>query len=435
MKKMLYPPYVQWEVTPRCNHNCIHCYNYWRTGLDTVEDCKNHMAIAEKIVERKPISVVLTGGEPLLVFDRLKNPIKLFRENGISVSVNTNATLVTDEIASFFKENHVSTFVSLPCYKEEVCDSITNTPGSFECIVEGIKKLKEHGVQVTVNMVVSKQNLAYIYDTAAFACDVLGLDRFFASRVSKPINSSDKFDFVMLTTRHILFMTEELLRIEKDFGLHVESSTPIPACTFNDQELFERFAYTHKCTAGKTSYAIDTVGNIKACPRDSEIYGNILTDNFKDVWSKMEPWRDGTYIPKECKKCKNQPKCGGGCRLDAYPFTGRKDSLDPGADVYNLPVKFEKEKNLAMFAEDQEFVVCDCMSIVEENGGWRVNVGRNYLVVTDELKTFLKSRTRFCLNEFAHSFDATYEEANYAVNKLVQKRIIDIGRIVEASFE
>ena len=434
-KKMLYPPYLQWEVTPRCNHNCVHCYNYWRTGSDHYEDCKNHMAIAKKIVENKPVSVVITGGEPLLVFECLKEPIKLFKANGIAVSINTNATLVTSDIAKFLAEHNVSAFVSLPCDRPKICDSITGKEGSFGWIIEGIQLLRAAGVMVTANMVVSKENLAYIYETAEFAHDYLGLTRFFASRVSKPINSGPEFDIRLLNLKNLEIMESELLRAEKELGLHTESSTPIPACSFERRDLFDKFAYTHKCTAGKTSYAIDTLGNIKACPRDSENYGNILTDDFNEVWDKMESWRDGSYIPKDCKKCKKVSECAAGCRLDAYPLTGKKNSLDPSADVVALPVKFEKKSTLAMFAEEQEFVVSKEMRAVEENGGWRLSVGRQYVVATHDLKVFLESRTKFCLAEFAHSLDAEYDLANKAINWLVKKHILDIGKIVEPDFE
>ena len=34
MKDIQYPAILHWEVTPLCNHNCIHCYNYWRHDTD-----------------------------------------------------------------------------------------------------------------------------------------------------------------------------------------------------------------------------------------------------------------------------------------------------------------------------------------------------------------------------------------------------------------
>ena len=36
MINLKYPPVVHWEVTPECNHNCIHCYNYWRSDKENL---------------------------------------------------------------------------------------------------------------------------------------------------------------------------------------------------------------------------------------------------------------------------------------------------------------------------------------------------------------------------------------------------------------
>ena len=45
----------------------------------------------------------MTGGEPLIVFEAIKDSLRLLRENSISISINTNAALVTEEIAEFME--------------------------------------------------------------------------------------------------------------------------------------------------------------------------------------------------------------------------------------------------------------------------------------------------------------------------------------------
>lgn len=102
---LLYPSSIDWELTSVCNHNCIHCYNYWR-GLNSGEGILPSEEYfekgAQKIIESHPVSVQITGGEFLVVWSRAKKSIQLLVEHGINVSINTNATLVNDEIADFF---------------------------------------------------------------------------------------------------------------------------------------------------------------------------------------------------------------------------------------------------------------------------------------------------------------------------------------------
>lgn len=426
MKELLYPPFLQWEVTSECNHNCIHCYNYWRKNKETNNDVADHLSIAKKIVERHPISVVITGGEPLLVFNSIKSSLMLLKDNGIALSINTNAVLVTDEIAKFLAEMDISTFVSLPCSKPGICDEITNVSGSLKRIEKGIKTLLSHNVRVTVNMVVSKKNLNYIYDTAKYAKEVLGISKFFASRVSKPINSDKEFDKELLNKNEVTYIYKELIRISKELEMQTDTATPMPVCMFYEEEIFNRFAYSKNCTAGKTSYGLDCLGNIKACPRDVEIYGNILTDNFSEVWGKMEQWREGKFLPQECEACNVKNSCNGGCRLDAFPITGERNSLDPVTCLENIPIKFKKKEKKNCFSSDMFFYIPENIKYLEEKCGWRVNVGRNILIITSELKEFLITRTRFCISDFMNEFDVEYSLANNVVNRLLANGIISI---------
>ena len=63
---------IHWEVTPFCNHNCIHCYNHWRTEEHQSIDAEFNRNItseellktAEIIANENTKRVVITGGEP-----------------------------------------------------------------------------------------------------------------------------------------------------------------------------------------------------------------------------------------------------------------------------------------------------------------------------------------------------------------------------------
>ena len=425
MKELLYPPVLHWEVTPECNHNCIHCYNYWRKEPEKKnESIKDHLAIAKKIVERHPVSVVVTGGEPLIVFEAIKASLRLLRDNGISISINTNAVLVTEEIAEFMAKLKISAFVSLPCCEPSICDGITNVTNSLPKISKGIKLLLDAGVRVSVNMVVSKRNIDYIYETAKFAKEELGLESFFASRVSKPINSDTEFCKELLSREDVQKLQRDLLRIAKDFNMRVATAGPMPVCSLTEDETFQKFAFTRNCTAGKISYSIDYSGNIKACARDVQIYGNILTDNFSDVWSRMKDWRDETFLPAECKECNVKQSCKGGCRLDAFPHTGTRNALDPMADVGNIPIKFVKKMDSKQMNMEQTFIVPKTIQFIQEGFGWRVNVGSKFMYITDELKQHLSNCTQFGINEFMQKFDVDYQTTNDLMNLLVDNRII-----------
>lgn len=47
MSDLIYPSSITWEVTPACNHACIHCYNSWRTQEQTQYDDYIHSQTTE----------------------------------------------------------------------------------------------------------------------------------------------------------------------------------------------------------------------------------------------------------------------------------------------------------------------------------------------------------------------------------------------------
>lgn len=424
MKKLNYPPYIQWEVTPRCNHCCIHCYNYWRSNDQMILEEKRYEEIVSKIIDVHPVSVVITGGEPLLVFDDIKSQIVRLLDNGISISINTNASLVNEEIVNFFKEHKIPAFVSFPCCDDAICDNITNRKRSLQQTINGIKKLRDAGVFVTVNMVVMKSNIDYIYDTARYVVERLNVNSFFASRVGKPLNSKDSFDRELLDLKDLNKMESELLRIKNDFNIRIGTAGPIPACSIEAGDVFQEFAYRKSCSAGQTTYSIDCNGNIKACPRDNKIYGNILIDDFSVIWDKMYEWRDNSLLPAECKCCAKKDACGGGCRLDSLPFTKKRNSLDTMANVVNLPIRFEKRNIDKDISTIEKFLIPNTLNFIEEGFGWRVNNLSKALYITYEMKNFLEHHTIFCIDDFAKEYNLDLDTAKSIVNLLLKNNII-----------
>ncbi len=79
------------EVTQRCNHGCLHCYNVWQPDDEVWPsdyprgqlDTDRTLALLNKALdETRCDHVTLTGGEPLLRAD-LPCILDLLRERGV----------------------------------------------------------------------------------------------------------------------------------------------------------------------------------------------------------------------------------------------------------------------------------------------------------------------------------------------------------------
>lgn len=433
MAKLHNPATMQWELTTECNHDCVHCYNYWRKDFEKIADLskskteEEYLTIAKKIVEIKPVAVTLTGGEPLLVFDKIKSSLELLQDNGIFVTINTNATLLTDEICKYLKERRVHLFVSFPCAEPEICDTITNRKGSFSRITSSLDLAYSFGIDFFCNVVVSTKNIDFVEETVDYLVKKYNLDYISLTRVAKPINSDKSFDSCLLNRDNINRLLDISVKKTREYkGLTIGTACPYTPCSINSQEAFDLFGYQKLCTAGKTSFAIDIDGNFKACPRDSRHYGNILQEDFTTIYENMDDWRNGNFVPDQCKGCKEFLHCLGGCRVDSIPFTGESNMLDSISNPNNLPLKFHPRKpkinyDGKTFVFDKDDVIC-----IKHEDSIRLSHGRHFLFVTAKFYNFLLSHgSGFTSKDLAVAFKQEDSDLiNNVIGRLLSERII-----------
>ena len=341
---------IDFEVTPYCNENCIHCFNHWRTQTDKNQDIhfnqnvssEHFCSIAEKIIDIHPQEVLITGGEPLSVFDKIKESIDLFTGHGIRVKVNTNGTFLTAKITEYLSKNNITLFVSLPCSDAESCDKITGLNDSLKKITNSIVLAKQHNVNIAINMVVTKLNIEYIYSTAEYVKNVLGIKQFTATKAMIPCNSNPTMRDICLSYNDFQFMLNELLRVKYELDMEVDSAWEYSLCGFETPEQINQFAFRRKCKAGISHICITNDGDIKPCSVSDKTYGNILSDSISVVMERMKCWRDNSMLPTECLKCKHLKYCGGGCRLDAENTNGKCNSIDSTYNENNIALNYEK---------------------------------------------------------------------------------------------
>ncbi len=333
MGKISCPPFVQWEVTEFCNHNCIHCYNHWRTDsqklcLSAGEDKMN--MIAERLISLHPISVTFTGGEPLIIFSQIRPIMKKMYDAGINVSINTNARLINQEMCVFLSSIKARVFVSFLSSNGEIFDKIANTNGALLEVTKAIKMLKQHNVHVGANMVLSKTNLPSFAETIQYIHS-LGISSQI-SLASLPINAHPLFSKQLIDVDDWNFILDICSKLQKEKGILVSFTSCMPECAFQNQQLPTAF-HRNGCFAGIGAYAVDIQGNIKACARDSTIYGNILLNDFDEIYDNMKAWRDESMIPEECDNCKLRHRCRGGCKMMLLSTPSKKYTLPNICDI------------------------------------------------------------------------------------------------------
>lgn len=428
MNTLQYPPSIDWEVTSSCNHACIHCYNYWRqqAELEQYEKPKNESfftKIAEKIVESKPVSVQITGGEPLIVWDKIKTAIILLLDNDINVSINTNATYVTDESAEFLAKHKISAFISLPCVDEKIFDKIAGKAGAQNRAIIGIQKLIRHHVDVSLNMVVTKKNFPYVFETAKFAKEKFGVRYFSATKASFPQNADGNFKDQLLSCDEFNQMLDSLIRVKKELGMRIDSAWVYSLCGMKGTEHTEEFGMKRRCGCGRYNFVVDATGAIKACGCDTESFGNILADPFEKAIAKMEKWQNGILLATVCKTCKLLKYCGGGCRSDSMSMYGNYEKPDSTANVENRKNIFV-EDTCEFLPENAIYKLNPNVKQVEESFGIRLSYKTNYAYLTTEFAEFLNCGYSFSIKQLQACCGQGIKEVNKCMQILIKKKIL-----------
>ena len=316
------PLTAQLEVTDFCNHRCIHCYNLdseiKNRPMRQVDD-ETVLRCSQALIDNKIFCVIVTGGEPLIKKELTKQVISLLKEHDIRVSLNSNLTLFDDDFIAFLKDKKVGVLTSCP---SGIQSSFTKLVGidNYDKFETNLKKLVDDRIRFTVNMVVTKENLHEVRQSAE-KMKALGCKSFAATPMGLNVEYP-RLDLLLSVdeVRQVIF---DWLWIEKELGMKVDVLEALPKCVFPESVLMEKHAFLNrKCQAGRTVIAVSCNGDVRPCAHNPFSYGNLLEEDLRDIWQKMNDWRSAQYVPEQCFECSWLNRCNGGCRTSAKVFNG-----------------------------------------------------------------------------------------------------------------
>jgi uncharacterized protein len=146
------------KTASRCNLNCTYCYVYnmgddaWRfqpkrmspAVVDAVVDELGQLSHAQD----HPLSVVLHGGEPLLLgssaMSRLIGDLRKSLRDDAGIHVQTNAVLLSDVFIDLFAEHDVGVSISFDGPVHDANRLDRRGRGSHDRVAEGIARLRSH---------------------------------------------------------------------------------------------------------------------------------------------------------------------------------------------------------------------------------------------------------------------------------------------------
>lgn len=314
------------KISNTCNLRCKHCYEGdYSNGLCSTIMPLDILGRVFELAQNEyhHVTYVWFGGEPLLCgIDYLKKAIflqkKYSKETNISNRIQTNATLITEDIAKFFYNSKFSVSVS---YDGQFNDYLRQDTSST---LRGIKYLKDAGNHCGILSTIHSGNVDYqigMYEYIKKMDCPMKFNPIFPSG-----NAKHNADFLLDEERYI----SENMRF---FRYWCHDKTAVPVVNFIQSiKLVSGYPERH-CTNGQCFYhwlCIEPDGGITPCSRFAP--ENYRICSIEDITSFEQVYFTDAYAAivapaivrrQKCKNyCKWYPFCNGGCNSAAANEVG-----------------------------------------------------------------------------------------------------------------
>jgi MoaA/NifB/PqqE/SkfB family radical SAM enzyme len=269
---------VNLEVTKRCNARCDFC-DYWKEA--PAEELADYVPVLRRL---QPLSVSLTGGEPLLRKDLAEIVASLRRNFGfLVIGLITNGWLLTPDRGRELWEAGLDELSISLDYLDERHDRERGLPGLTRHILAVIPALKEAGVKVCFNLVIKKGNYreipAFLERAAALGVRV-SLSTYNCWRTGNDRHMLGPEDLPAL---------QKVLAYAKDFKRHRDTLASSDFYLDHVSEFFRNRGVAG-CTAGLNWVQVTPDGMIKRC-------------SDQPVACHYTHWRPDRFGPTDCRRC------------------------------------------------------------------------------------------------------------------------------------
>jgi len=348
LSRTVQPTWLMFEITSACNLSCCHCYlPATRGAVNHTEPTLSTRRWVELMEEGRRVgfgALGLTGGEPA-VHPELQWLLRLAHGLGYQpIALFTNLTLLSDELLAMISEIGAEVHTSLYSLDAQTHDTITGEPGSFERVIEGLRRILAAGVETFVGIPVMEQNLATVDQTIGFLADMgIALDHI-KTDCTLPIGRG----------ANLRPLPEAQVWRSKVDGLRVDGWRLL----------------VDTCWAGRL--AIANNGDVFVCVGERQTLGNVATVPLRAVVvskAVRSLWGITLDEVSVCAECEFRYACFD-CRAVAHLLSGDLRGRDPTCPYTPatglwrqkeapMNTKPKRKENLVLEEIDDELLVAD----------------------------------------------------------------------------
>ncbi len=330
---------VGWEITRRCNFNCLHCGTSCGAPRDDELSQKQAFQLIDQLGEMQCEIITLSGGEPLM------HPLwaefaKRMGQRNITPYMITNGYYIEENIDRIMETPLRRIGISIDG-DEKMHNDIRRNKDSYLRALNGAALLKKRGAQPGIVTHVSKFNLHLLEDMYKEFID-RDLD-FWQIQITFASGRMTEH------TEHLLDPME--MPIVAKFIEDKRKEKKMMVCVGDNFGYYSSHDIVNTpwqgCFAGRWIMGIEADGTVKGClsmPPEFREKANVKTRSVKEIWEDPDMFRYNRYFDPadmtgSCSGCEKAADCRGGCHVTAFNTTG---------SIYDNPYcLYRVEKELA----------------------------------------------------------------------------------------
>lgn len=340
------PVIMYLNVSTFCNLACKYCYietsplsqeSYLKMSSEVAKVAVDKFLATVEKTNVESSEIIFYGGEPLMNWEVIKKVIKHVRNSKFSnlkLTLITNGTLLTKDIALYLKNNKVGLGISLdgPKFINDLNRVYRNNKHSvYDNVMKSINMLNSLDCSYCVSATVTPkviENKEKVFDWLVNS----GIKNVFWNvyHYSLPSNNWEK---------HYNEMTDFILE-----SYDILKNNNIGENKINEhiQMFLSQTFKFHSCGAvGLNQITVKPNGDVCICHGDSrnndKKIGNIVDDEITDIINNKQndTWLNMYTIDhEECKFCPALSICGGGCPLQSEVLFGDREKVDLASCIF-----------------------------------------------------------------------------------------------------
>jgi radical SAM enzyme (rSAM/lipoprotein system) len=316
--------YLFWECTTRCNLNCLHCGSDCSKNSDHADmPIEDFLKAVDTIKEnRHPVTVVFTGGEPLLRKD-IEACGKELRKRGFRWSIVSNGFLYDEPRHSSLLNAGLGALTFSLDGLEENHNWLRNSKAIFRKVDKAIDlAVSSPRLNLDVVTCVNQRNLIELPEIYDYLIRK-GVKAWRLFTIT-PIGRAAANEELLLKPGQLEYLLNFIVKKRTEKIMDVKFSCEGYVGKY-ENKVRDGFFF---CRAGINIGSVLIDGSISACPNIDRSFaqGNIYRDNFFEIWQNgFQDFRCRDWAKTgQCKDCRDFKYCMGN---GLHYWHGKKENV------------------------------------------------------------------------------------------------------------